>query len=54
MTNKQNQKLVEEVMQDYYSRREKIEKQESQTATEESFNEIDILNKLDEQNERNS
>ena len=38
-----------------YSRREKIEKKESEvSSTEESFNEIDILNKLDEQNEQNS
>ena len=37
-----------------YSRREKIEKQDIQNETDESFNEIDILNKLDEQNERNS
>ena len=41
-----------------YSRREKIEKKDGETvevsASEEYINEIDILNKLDEQNERNS
>lgn len=38
-----------------YSRREKIEKQEGEVSSnEENFNEIDILNKLDEQNEQNS
>ena len=41
-----------------YSRREKIEKKDGEgvesSAPEEYINEIDILNKLDEQNERNS
>ena len=38
-----------------YSRREKIEKQEGEVSSnEDNFNEIDILNKLDEQNEQNS
>ena len=40
-----------------YSRREKIEKKDGEvvetSAPEEYINEIDILNKLDEQNERN-
>ena len=38
-----------------YSRREKIEKKDSSvdSQNEEYINEIDILNKLDEQNERN-